>query len=215
MPKPPRLHILIADDDRSFRQLISDMIQSAQYHVIAAVHSGEELVACARERLQNDEPLNCIVVDWQLLKDGIDGLTTIQRVNEMRPTKAILITGNEMGEDQAQRVLKRDIKYVQKGTSRMTFLSVLATIQNELATEAELLFQPYVIEAKQLLLRCGITPSEKEAENLIGEYASKNTTPDKRRNLTSHEQALAIFQCRHILERLQTSTEKAGEETTS
>ena len=79
--------ILIVDDVREQREMLSNMLASLGY-VIEAVSSGEEAVAYVKDR-----PVELLVLDM-IMDPGIDGLETYEQILAVNPQqKAIVVSG--------------------------------------------------------------------------------------------------------------------------
>ena len=87
--KPRRLSVLVVDDEREIRQLLTDILVDAG-HDVTCVPDG----AGARSLLANESRhFDLAFVDF--LMPGEDGLTLIRRLREIRPElAAVLLTGD-------------------------------------------------------------------------------------------------------------------------
>ena len=91
------LEVLIVEDDANQRQLLLSMCQKLGWQA-EAVDSGEALVARYNERESAGQPVDCLIIDWQL--PGIDGLKALDAiVNDpscQRVPGALMVTAYDM-----------------------------------------------------------------------------------------------------------------------
>jgi len=78
--------ILVVDDIAYMRIVTSKILESLGYDV-ATVSSGEEAIEYIKQN-----PVDLIILDM-IMDPGIDGCETYQRIVEIRPTKAIIVSG--------------------------------------------------------------------------------------------------------------------------
>jgi DNA-binding NtrC family response regulator len=79
--------VLLVDDEATFRETLAKLLRRRGLIVFTAA-SGEE----GLERLAEHGP-NVVVLDLKM--PGLDGLATLRRINERRPsTKVIMLTGH-------------------------------------------------------------------------------------------------------------------------
>src|ERR1700744_1948958 len=82
----PRATILLAEDDLSFLQAITDSLPDAGYQVHPAAGPREAL-------LQLSDAIDLLITD--LWMPGIDGLALLQQAKQLHPSlEVLLITGN-------------------------------------------------------------------------------------------------------------------------
>lgn len=91
------LEVLIAEDDRTHRELLLAMCEKLGWHA-EAVESGEALVALVAEREAHNAAVDCLIVDWQLT--GIDGLEALQQIAAARAgehlPRAVMVTSYDL-----------------------------------------------------------------------------------------------------------------------
>ena len=100
MSKPlPR--ILIADDDREMRELITLSIQAMDVGETVTVHDGIEALEALRR-----EPFSLIVCDWFMPRmKGIDLLRIMRADKRWKKTPFLMVTAEATAEDVEEAVL--------------------------------------------------------------------------------------------------------------
>ena len=83
------MRVLIVDDDGSMRALLSSLIASNGYEVVAALEDGAEIMATIRQKSPD-----IVCLDYQL--PGRDGLAILHEINETFPElDVVFMTGSE------------------------------------------------------------------------------------------------------------------------
>lgn len=90
------LEILVADDDAVERRLFCCIAAKLGWHV-EAVDSGPGMIDRVRQRLACNNPIDCIILDWQMPRvDGLQALAELKRqLGEQAMPSVIMITGGE------------------------------------------------------------------------------------------------------------------------
>lgn len=79
------LNIIIIDDHEVARIGVSKLLDCEEFHIVAAVSSGES----ALELLAACEPVDAVVMDIRM--PGGDGLATLARMKELRPELPVVV----------------------------------------------------------------------------------------------------------------------------
>jgi response regulator NasT len=80
------LRIVVADDEKTMREYLANLLTTLGHQVVAAVRTGWELVATAASR----QP-DLVITDVKMPE--LDGLQAAERLNAMRPIPVIVISG--------------------------------------------------------------------------------------------------------------------------
>ena len=100
--------ILIVDDERDIRELISDILQDEGYTTRVAGTSDEAMTEI------NREPPDLVILDM-IMDPGIDGLETYRRILKYHPgQKAILASGYSEPEALAEISRMGVVEYLKK-----------------------------------------------------------------------------------------------------
>ncbi len=88
------MHVLIADDDPVYRELMSDLLGKWGFE-LTAVENGRE----ALESVQNGPPPSIVVLDWMMPE--LDGFEACRRLKESRASDihVIIVTGSVARQD--------------------------------------------------------------------------------------------------------------------
>jgi signal transduction histidine kinase len=88
-------HILIIEDDASFRETLTDLLKKEEYFVIGA-EDGRQAIEAAKETC-----FELIVADVRI-PGGMDGIEAVAKIKEIRPTaKSIVIIITGYADDEA------------------------------------------------------------------------------------------------------------------
>ena len=111
--------ILIVDDEKSMREMVSILLERHNYQTTAA-RSGNEAIAL----LESGERFDAIVTD--LLMDDGDGLSLLQKTKELDPScEVILITAFGTAETAVEAMKKGAFDYVTKPFNVDEFLIIM------------------------------------------------------------------------------------------
>src|ERR671935_301189 len=75
--------VLVVDDERSMRELLSIMLKQSGYHVVAADGGEEAVAALARE------PFDLVITDLRMRK--VDGIAVLRAAKEHSPHTVVLV----------------------------------------------------------------------------------------------------------------------------
>lgn len=81
------LRILVVDDESLIAMALHDQLEYLGHYVVGTASTGSEAVSMASEHLPD-----LVLMDVHL-EGGIDGLEAAARINEIRPTPVIVLTG--------------------------------------------------------------------------------------------------------------------------
>jgi two-component system, OmpR family, KDP operon response regulator KdpE len=110
--------ILLVDDDPDVRRLFARLLRSEGYSV-ADVDSGRTALS-----LIDKSEFDCVLCDFHLGNDGVDGLDVLNRFNRLFPEKCkILISGS--GTDFQSQCEQIGALYLSKPLALGAFLSAL------------------------------------------------------------------------------------------
>jgi CheY-like chemotaxis protein/anti-sigma regulatory factor (Ser/Thr protein kinase) len=88
---PPRLHLLLVDDDPILLKSLRDALET-DGHVIVAANGGKDGIAVFRASLERGEPIDAVITDLGM--PYVDGRRVAAAVKEASPaTPVILLTG--------------------------------------------------------------------------------------------------------------------------
>jgi CheY-like chemotaxis protein len=111
--------ILIADDDRLVRVMLTDLLSELGYAVVQAENGAEAVALCAREAP------DLLILDFLMPKlSGLDALLEIRRT---RPVPAILLTAINEGSLRGVDGVDRIEALLQKPFSRKSVERAIAT----------------------------------------------------------------------------------------
>jgi DNA-binding NtrC family response regulator len=83
-----RANILLADDEKSFVEIMVDRLTKRDFHVVPAF-SGQE----ALERLEENSGLEVVILDVKM--PGLDGIETLRLIKERHPlVEVVMLTGH-------------------------------------------------------------------------------------------------------------------------
>jgi len=71
------LHVLVVDDNKSSREIMSGMLESLTY-TTTTVTSGLEAIAKVEQAEQQQHPYDLVIMDWKM--PGMDGVETIRKL---------------------------------------------------------------------------------------------------------------------------------------
>ncbi|NMG43515.1 response regulator [Aromatoleum toluvorans] len=82
MPAPDLrgLRALVADDNRSSREVLAEMMRGMTFHV-HAVDCGQTAVAAVERAARGGEPYDIVLLDWQM--PGLDGVAAARAIGEL------------------------------------------------------------------------------------------------------------------------------------
>ena len=99
--------LLLVDDDRLFREVVSDILSRRGYQVVA-VDSGEE----ALSRMESAE-FGVVVTDWMM--PGLDGLSLLSHIRQRYPEQEVILLSQKQEVEAAARALRAGVTaYLQK-----------------------------------------------------------------------------------------------------
>jgi len=118
-------NILIVDDIRDMRMILSDILHEAGYAVVQADH-GES----ALKLLQNGQQrVDLIVCDWMMpVKTGIDLLAELHRIPELASIPFILLTAKSDDQSRSLGLKIGASAYLSKPFDRLEVLSVVENL---------------------------------------------------------------------------------------
>lgn len=91
-PTPGHRKILVMDDEKYIRQLISEILK-VYNHEIVAVERGEEALQSYQKAMEQGKPFDLVILDLTI-KGGMGGIDTYSKLRELNPqVKVILTTG--------------------------------------------------------------------------------------------------------------------------
>ncbi|MBF0614258.1 MAG: PAS domain S-box protein [Magnetococcales bacterium] len=91
--EPCPLRLLIVDDNESARQILSEMAQGLECHVLIVSSGQEALAELERVVAAGEPPYDVILLDWQM--PGMNGIETARRIRAnaaMESTQVIMVT---------------------------------------------------------------------------------------------------------------------------
>ncbi len=90
------LHVLVAEDNPNYRQLFIHLCRNFGWDV-EAVENGREMIELVVKRLEEGQPIDCIVLDWRIPEmDGLTSLTTLkQAINEKAMPSVVMVTAED------------------------------------------------------------------------------------------------------------------------
>lgn len=95
--KRDRSRILIMDDEKSIRTMLTHMLNAFGHDVTTAAE-GNEVVDLYRRALEDQRPFHVVMLDLSVTK-GMNGLETIARLRHMDPqVKAIVCSASLCGQ---------------------------------------------------------------------------------------------------------------------
>ena len=84
--------VLVMDDEKSIRDLVSEMLSSMGYEVTVAA-DGDETMEIYKAAMESGNPFDAVIVDLTI-SGGMGGKETVQRLTEIDPeVKAIVSSG--------------------------------------------------------------------------------------------------------------------------
>lgn len=114
-----RVKILIADDDRLVRVMLTDLLSELGHAVVQAENGAEAVALCAREAPE------LLILDFLMPKlSGLDALLQIRRA---RPVPAVLLTAINEGSLRGLDGVEQVGALLQKPFSRKTLERAIAT----------------------------------------------------------------------------------------
>jgi two-component system, response regulator PdtaR len=153
---PPRLRILIAEDETIIRLDLRDLLERAGYEVCGEARDGEEAVALA----QSEEP-ELAILDVKMPR--LDGIEAARRILAERPIPIVMLTAYGQEELVARAVEAGVFGYLVKPFRESDLLPALqtararhaelATLRDEAESLAEALATRKIVErAKGILM---------------------------------------------------------------
>ncbi len=113
------MKILIADDDRLVRVMLTDLLSELGHAVVQAENGAEAVALCAREAPE------LLILDFLMPKlSGLDALLQIRRA---RPVPAVLLTAINEGSLRGLDGVEQVGALLQKPFSRKTLERAIAT----------------------------------------------------------------------------------------
>jgi len=130
-PPPDRTRIVIADDDRSFAEMLrTALVAHDQFDVVSIAGDGAEAVAEA-ERLKPD----LILID--LVMPGFDGVEATRRISELPdPPAVILITGEDVSATDVKAYEAGAAAYLRKTQDLPSLIDVIVAFSRFSTTSA-------------------------------------------------------------------------------
>ncbi len=121
-PAGERVKVLIADDDRLVRAMLSDLLGELGHAVVAAENGAEAVALCAREKP------DVVVLDFLMPRlSGLDALQAIRRRGHALPVVLLTAISDSSlreldGADQADAVLEKPFRKrtIEKALARVT-----------------------------------------------------------------------------------------------
>ena len=108
MPQPPKHRILLVDDDRGLRHVLSALLQDAGHRVESAGDGPEAL-----EMLGRDSPFDLVLLDIGL--PSMSGLDVLARVRELpSPPLVIVMTADDTSATLLEAVRRQAYRYLRK-----------------------------------------------------------------------------------------------------
>ena len=105
--KPARRKILVVDDDKDLREVMTEVLETAGYQAISASNGANGV------RLNEQENPDIIVLD--LCMPGMDGIETLRRIREQdREVGVIILTANGSSETVREAVGLAASEYLSK-----------------------------------------------------------------------------------------------------
>ncbi|TAK09488.1 MAG: response regulator [Candidatus Manganitrophaceae bacterium] len=106
--KMERPRILVLDDDKTFRELLVDLLTGAGYEAVSVV-TGEDALCKIQE-----ERFDLATIDFDL-PGWVNGIDFLKELKEMAPhTEVILLTGNASEEVAKEAILRGAFHYYLK-----------------------------------------------------------------------------------------------------
>lgn len=133
------MHVLIADDDPVYQQLVDDLLN--QWGITTTlVPDGEQ----AWDAFQRDKTIDVAILDWMM--PGLDGFEVCQRIKQdpSREVYIILITGSRLKEEIIRVLIAGADDYIMKPFEALDLKVRLRNAMTILALRAE------VAELRQL-----------------------------------------------------------------
>jgi CheY-like chemotaxis protein/anti-sigma regulatory factor (Ser/Thr protein kinase) len=120
-PTTATSHILVVDDDRGFRDLMSVLLQEAGYIVAQAADGPEALRALA------DETFDVVMLDVSL--PGMSGLEVLAVVQTLAaPPRVVIITGDDTSETLLKAVRGQADRYITKPFAPDAILEIIEDV---------------------------------------------------------------------------------------
>jgi DNA-binding NarL/FixJ family response regulator len=104
------MRLVIADNDRDYLDLLRLELTLEAHEVVAAVLDGAAAVAACAEH----QP-DALIVDFRM-PPGLDGLETIERVQQVAPRTVCLLHSNYRSTQMRRRAGELGARYVPKST---------------------------------------------------------------------------------------------------
>lgn len=174
----PKTSILLADDDRRFRSVLSAELQAAGYRTIVAQNGVEAL------NLFGEESVDLVLTD--LAMPEMDGFDVIERIRETSPVPIVVLSVR--GGD-ADKIRALDLGADDFVTKPFSLPELLARLRSQLRRAPErathlLTFPDLTIDVDSRRVTQGgklvrLTPTEFELLELLASRAGKPVTLDQ------------------------------------
>jgi CheY-like chemotaxis protein/anti-sigma regulatory factor (Ser/Thr protein kinase) len=149
--------ILVADDDRTTRLLISELLRAEQFTVVTASDGADAL------KKLKDGKFDLVLIDvWMPQKNGIEVLAALRK--SRRPFKAIVMTSDDTPETLLGAIREQAYRYISKPIEPATFVAV---VKQSLARTSEAL-PIEVISARPEWVELQVPCSLETAERIEG-----------------------------------------------
>jgi CheY-like chemotaxis protein len=116
----PSATVLVIDDEQDARQVIRDMLAGTHYQVIEASDGRAGL-----EVLQT-QPVDLVLLD--LMMPELDGFAVLEHIRgdqRTREVPVIVVTANDLTDEEQQWLMERSLYCVQKGQLEITRLILI------------------------------------------------------------------------------------------
>ncbi|QSX00151.1 PAS domain S-box protein [Haloterrigena alkaliphila] len=123
------IHVLCVDDDPDIRSVTTASLERASDELsVATAATGRD----ALSRLRDEEPIDCIVSDYEM--PGLDGLELLEAVRERDPELPFILFTGRGSESIASEAISAGVTdYLQKGTGGDQYTVLANRIENAVA----------------------------------------------------------------------------------
>jgi len=113
------MRILVVEDEPDLRKLLSGILQSGGYHVLAAANADEAL------RLAQNSPVNLVLTD--IIMPGINGVELVARLRAAHSSVTVLYMSG-YDRDGLTRRVDADAKFIPKPFTPQALLARVAEL---------------------------------------------------------------------------------------
>lgn len=119
------IRVLLVDDDEAFVELVGEYLEREHgFTVVTKTHAEDAL-----EYLNADEPVDCLVSDYQM--PDMDGLDLLETVSDRHPELQFVMFAGQGSEEVASKAIQRGADdYLQKDTGETRYELLARRIRN-------------------------------------------------------------------------------------